>query len=137
MGDRFRGGPRAHLSPAELATLASLDARCVTLFPLGGRPQGFEAVRSAPEGLPELEDCTGELTAWLKKAGMHQGAVAVIRPDRFAYALVGTEELPQTVRQLADRWACRRARGPTGGVSSIMPTVRKNRRSSERTVFLI
>ena len=99
----FGVDPRTHLSPAELATLASLDARCVTLFPLGGRPQGFAAVRSAPEGLPELEDCTGELTAWLKKAGMHQGAVAVIRPDRFAYALVGTDELPQTVRQLADQ----------------------------------
>ncbi|MGL4565513.1 MAG: FAD-dependent monooxygenase, partial [Halioglobus sp.] len=51
----FGVDPRPLLSAAELGSLAQLDARYVTIFPLGGRPQGFEAARSAPAGLPELE----------------------------------------------------------------------------------
>ena len=98
----FGVDPRALLSPAELGSLARVDARYVTLFPLGGRPQGFDASRSAPQGLPELEDFSGELTAWLKKSGLGRGAVAIVRPDKFTYALVGGGELPQTVRRLAD-----------------------------------
>lgn len=98
----FGVDPRALLSPAELGSLARVDARYVTLFPLGGRPQGFDASRSAPQGLPELEDCSGELTAWLKKSGLGRGAVAIVRPDKFTYALVAAGELPQTVRRLAD-----------------------------------
>jgi len=98
----FGVDPRALLSPAELGSLARVDARYVTLFPLGGRPQGFDASRSAPQGLPELEDFSGELTAWLKKSGLGRGAVAIVRPDKFTYALVAAGELPQTVRRLAD-----------------------------------
>jgi len=48
-----------------------------------------------------LEDCSGELTAWLRKAGMGQGAVAILRPDKFVYALVPAAELPAAVRRLA------------------------------------
>ena len=99
----FGVDPRDLLSPAELGALAQLDARYLTIFPLGGRPQGFNTARNAPEGLPEMEDCSGELTSWLKTSGMSEGAVAVIRPDKFTYALVAGNELPQTVRQLADQ----------------------------------
>jgi 3-(3-hydroxy-phenyl)propionate hydroxylase len=98
----FGVDPRALLSPAELGSLARVDCRYVTLFPLGGRPQGFDASRSAPQGLQELEDFSGELTAWLKKSGLGRGAVAIVRPDKFTYALVAGGELPQTVRRLAD-----------------------------------
>ncbi len=98
----FGVDPRPLLSAAELGVLAQLDARYVTIFPLGGRPQGFDASRSAPQGLPELEDCSGELTAWLRKSGLGRGAVAIVRPDKFTYALVAAGELPQTVRRLAD-----------------------------------
>ncbi|MEZ5502352.1 MAG: bifunctional 3-(3-hydroxy-phenyl)propionate/3-hydroxycinnamic acid hydroxylase [Halioglobus sp.] len=96
----FGVDPRALLSPAELDALAQLDARYLTLFPLGGRPQGFEVARSAPQGLPELEDFTGELTAWLRKSGERSGAVAIVRPDKFTYALVPGRDLSQTVRRL-------------------------------------
>jgi len=96
----FGVDPRAGLSAAERASLDRLDIRYVTVFPLGGRPQGERVARSSPEGLPELEDCTGELTRWLKKAGHGPGAVAVIRPDKFTYALVRAGDLPRTVRQL-------------------------------------
>lgn len=95
--------PRALLSATELATLARLDARYVTVFPLGGRPQGAQVPRSGPEGLPELEDFTGELILWLKKSGLNEGAVALIRPDKFTYALVAGNDLPLTVRQLAEQ----------------------------------
>jgi len=110
----FGVDPRAALAPAELAALARLDARCVTLFPLGGRPQGMQSARSAPAGLPELEDCSGELTAWLGKSGVGQGAVAILRPDRFTYALVPAAELPAAPQprpsHLQPRAAARRGR---------------------------
>lgn len=93
--------PRTRLSPEKLATLARLDASFVTIFPLGGRPQGPQTDRSAPKGLPELEDCSGELIAWLRKSGGKQGYVALIRPDKFAFALVPGDEFPSAVRDLA------------------------------------
>lgn len=99
----FGVDPRALLSPADLGSLAQLEARYLTIFPLGGRPQGFEVGRSTPAGLPEMEDCTGELTAWLKRSGATRGAVAIVRPDKFTYALVSGNELSQTVRGLADQ----------------------------------
>ena len=84
----FGVDPRALLSPAELGSLARRGRPLCDPLPAGGRPQGFDTSRSAPQGLPELEDFSGELTAWLRKSGLGRGAVAIVRPDKFTYALV-------------------------------------------------
>ncbi len=82
--------PRAGLAEEELAGLAALRTRFVTLYDYGGRPQDNKGVGSpAPAGLVEVEDLSGEAVAWLRDTGAKPGYVALIRPDKFVYALTG------------------------------------------------
>ena len=37
--------------------------------------------------LVEVEDLTGEGVAWFRSVGAKKGSVAIIRPDKFVYAL--------------------------------------------------
>lgn len=93
--------PRAGLADATLRLLADLDARYVTLFPYGGRPQGLQGVaRSTAPGLAEVEDLGGEMVRWFGAAGFRSGAVAVLRPDKFAFAVVRAEALEPALQQL-------------------------------------
>ena len=80
--------PRAGLDARTLASLTALGVRCVALYPYGGRPQRAHGVEAAaPSGLAEVEDLSGEGVAWFRSAGAKKGSVAVIRPDKFVYAL--------------------------------------------------
>ena len=80
--------PRAGLDAQTLAALTTLGVRCVALYPYGGRPQRAHDVEAAgPSGLAEVEDLSGEGVAWFRSVGAKKGSVAVIRPDKFVYAL--------------------------------------------------
>ena len=80
--------PRAGLAEEDLAGLAALGTRFVTLYDYGGRPQDNKGVGlSAPAGLVEVEDLSGDAVAWLHDTGAKPGYVALIRPDKFVYAL--------------------------------------------------
>ena len=37
--------------------------------------------------LVEVEDLTGEGVAWFRGVGARKGSVAIVRPDKFVYAL--------------------------------------------------
>lgn len=96
--------PRAGLSAEALHLLADLDARHVTLFPYGGRPQGLNGVaRSTAPGLAEVEDMSGDMGAWFARAGFRSDAVAILRPDKFAFAVVAPSELEAALQQLRDQ----------------------------------
>jgi 3-(3-hydroxy-phenyl)propionate hydroxylase len=79
--------PRTHLQPADLQLLDALGTTYVALYPHGGRPQG-EVPRSSPCGLVELEDLSGYGIAWFEQSGIGTDAVALIRPDKFAFGMV-------------------------------------------------
>nr|WP_211226180.1 bifunctional 3-(3-hydroxy-phenyl)propionate/3-hydroxycinnamic acid hydroxylase [Solimonas flava] len=97
----FNVDPRKTLSPASIEMLDSLRTRYVALFPYAARPQGFHGVaRSAPPGLTEAEDIGGEMVSWFRKAGFKSEAVAVIRPDKFAFAVVSTARLDAAIAEL-------------------------------------
>ncbi len=82
--------PRTGLAAEQLAGLAALGTRFVALYDYGGRPQGSKGVEAcAPAGLAEVEDLSGEAVAWLRATGAKRGHVALIRPDKFVYALTG------------------------------------------------
>ena len=71
--------------------MTALGARYVTLYDFGGRPQGSKGVNPcAPAGLVEVEDLSGEAVAWLRDSGAKPGHVALIRPDKFVYALTNS-----------------------------------------------
>lgn len=86
--------PRAGLSQQTLSFLKKLGTGFVTLYPYGGRPQAtFGVPRSAPEGVTEVEDINGYMVEWFNKAKLKDNAVAIIRPDKFAFGVVRLKEL--------------------------------------------
>jgi 3-(3-hydroxy-phenyl)propionate hydroxylase len=92
--------PRAGLDGKTLARLTALGARFVALYPFGGRPQGGGVNRSAPtSALIEVEDLGGEGIAWFRGAGARKGYTALVRPDKFVYALRPAEQLAYAVEQ--------------------------------------
>jgi 3-(3-hydroxy-phenyl)propionate hydroxylase len=93
--------PRATLSNSSKVFLDTLDSKYVTLFPYASRPQGLNGVaRSKADGVTEVEDLNGNMVEWFKKAGFDKDAVAVIRPDKFTFAVVSSDELNQALNQL-------------------------------------
>jgi len=93
--------PKQHLSGQAAAVIECLQAEFVTVFPYAGRPQGLVGVlRSTPEHLREVEDIHGDMIAWFRKAGFSADAVAILRPDRYTFAVVNAHDLSHAVDQL-------------------------------------
>jgi 3-(3-hydroxy-phenyl)propionate hydroxylase len=92
--------PRSGLDAKTLARLEALGARFVALYPYGGRPQGNEVPKdSSASALVEVEDLAGDGIAWFRSAGAKKGAVAVVRPDKFVYALTPAANAAAVVAQ--------------------------------------
>ncbi len=93
--------PRNDLSPESRSLLQKLGVRYIALYPYGARPQGLKDVaRGVAEGLVEVEDLAGGLVAWFSKSGFKNNAVALLRPDRFAFGVVASEHADDAVMQL-------------------------------------
>jgi 3-(3-hydroxy-phenyl)propionate hydroxylase len=92
--------PRTSLDADALALWQSLGAKFVAVYPFGARPNGAVA-QAAPQGLIEAEDPDGTFHDWWRRSGASQGSVAIVRPDRFVFALVPGHELPVATREFA------------------------------------
>ncbi|WP_181721839.1 bifunctional 3-(3-hydroxy-phenyl)propionate/3-hydroxycinnamic acid hydroxylase MhpA [Nocardia gipuzkoensis] len=94
--------PRRAFGAGELAILRNLDAAFVTVYPLGGRPQGKPG--EGRDDVVDVEDHTGTLTRWFGKAGLRTGGIVVLRPDRFVFGTAaagqGAPLIAELVRQL-------------------------------------
>ena len=98
--------PRDRLTPDDLAVWESLGIRYVTVFALGERPQGYRGVaRQTAPGLAEVEDESGVLMRWFKQSGARPGSVAVIRPDKFVFALEPADSLSVVTQQVRQQLA--------------------------------
>lgn len=62
-----------------------VDATFATVFAPGSRPQGSIGDGRRRDGLIDLEDTTGEFTHWLRKAGLRDGSLLVLRPDKYVF----------------------------------------------------
>lgn len=96
----LENNPRVALSAESEQLLAALDTRYVTLYPFGGRPQGMAVQRFSPAGLVEVEEPDEALVRWFKRAGRGHDLVAVIRPDKFVFALVPAAQLDSVLAEL-------------------------------------
>jgi 3-(3-hydroxy-phenyl)propionate hydroxylase len=85
---RFRRG--AYLG------LRARDTRFVTVYPLGGRPRGKPG--EGRDDLTDIEDHTGTLTHWFRRARLRPGGVALLRPARYVF---GTAEPSETAALVA------------------------------------
>lgn len=92
--------PQRFLGEDSRAFLDTQGVRYLSLFPFGGRPQGINVQRHTPANLIEVEEVGDELLKWFKRAGGGRNAVAIVRPDKFAFALVCGEELETAVAEL-------------------------------------
>lgn len=93
--------PRATLTADNLDWLASVRTCFAEIYPYGQRPQGLRGVQHAtPSGLNEIEDVSGEMIGWFASAGFRRDAVAVLRPDRFTFALVASRDLNDAIGAL-------------------------------------
>ncbi|MFE6857648.1 bifunctional 3-(3-hydroxy-phenyl)propionate/3-hydroxycinnamic acid hydroxylase [Nocardia sp. NPDC057668] len=79
----YAADPRQAFSAADLETLRALGARFVTVYPLGGRPQGKPG--QGREDITDIEDHTGVLTRWFRRARLRPGGVVLLRPDRYVF----------------------------------------------------
>ncbi|MBT8769581.1 bifunctional 3-(3-hydroxy-phenyl)propionate/3-hydroxycinnamic acid hydroxylase MhpA [Metapseudomonas boanensis] len=102
--------PRKSLADADLQQLARLDTRYLTLYPAGGRPQG-KVSPSAPVGVDEWEDMTGECIRRFKEAGYPLGAVAVVRPDRFVFAMTNPGAVQPAIHSLLEQLGLKAVNG--------------------------
>ncbi len=101
--------PRAGLDGKTLAGLEALGARFVALYPYGGRPQGDEVPRDGSQSaLVEVEDLTGEGVAWFRSVGAKKGSLAIIRPDKFVYALTPAAHAAAAAAQVLATFGARR-----------------------------
>jgi len=107
--------PRATLSASTRAFLDSLDATFATLFGYGQRPQGHLGVaRSTPVGLAEVEDLEGDMLRWCRKRKISDGAVLVVRPDKFLFGVGSGTRLTDVIDELRRRLGFfRSARAPS------------------------
>jgi 3-(3-hydroxy-phenyl)propionate hydroxylase len=79
--------PRAMPDSASLALWQSLGTRFIAVYPFGGRPAGAVARAEGVDG----DD--GSFHQWLRASGAGRGHVAIVRPDKFVFALVPGREL--------------------------------------------
>lgn len=99
----FNCNPYESLSAENKNFLQQLDTRYVTLYPFGGRPQGEGVQRNTPASLVEVEDADGSLVEWFSKGLKARAPIAIIRPDRFVFALVDVAQLEAAIDQLKEQ----------------------------------
>lgn len=96
----LQADPREHLSPASQQLLNAQGTRYATLFPFGTRPQGASVERANSAELVEIEEIGSEMIDWFKRGGFGAGAVAIVRPDKFTFAVVKATDLDSALQQM-------------------------------------
>ena len=76
-----------------------MGCRFITLYPFAGRPQG-DVIRDFNSDLVEVEDIDGHMVDWFKKACHLDQPVALLRPDKFSFAVTANTELDGVIQQL-------------------------------------
>lgn len=114
--------PRQSLDAQALRFWNSLGASFMAIYPFGGRPEGQgragqPVARAVPEQLIECEDPDNAFFDWLRTSGHRIGSVAIVRPDKFVFALVRANELPVATREFTRQMHCAEAVLPAAEVS--------------------
>lgn len=91
--------PSAHLSSSSQQVLAQLGCQFITLYPYGERPQGAILQDFNPT-LIEVEDIDGHMVNWFQKACHVKQPIALLRPDKFSFAVVPNDEVDSAIQQL-------------------------------------
>jgi 3-(3-hydroxy-phenyl)propionate hydroxylase len=90
--------PRAVLGPG-VASWERVGTTFATVHRAGERPRGQVGERVRALDSVDLEDTSGELTTWLRRAGARHGSVLALRPDRFVFGIAhgGSDQLTRAL----------------------------------------
>ncbi|WP_447506076.1 bifunctional 3-(3-hydroxy-phenyl)propionate/3-hydroxycinnamic acid hydroxylase MhpA [Acinetobacter pittii] len=91
--------PTIGLSNTSKQVLKQIGCKFITLYPYSARPQGH-VVRDLNPDVIEIEDIDGEMVCWLRKACKASQPIALLRPDKFTFAVVNQDEINSTIQQL-------------------------------------
>lgn len=91
--------PTVYLSQSSKQILKKLGCKFITLYPFAGRPQG-DVSRDFNSDVVEVEDIDGHMVDWFKKACHLDQPVALLRPDKFSFAVTANTELDHAIQQL-------------------------------------
>jgi 3-(3-hydroxy-phenyl)propionate hydroxylase len=68
-----------------------VEATFATLYAAGTRPRGQAGDLVRDGGVVDLEDVSGTLARWLRRAGARPGSVVALRPDKFVFGVSGDD----------------------------------------------
>lgn len=94
-----------------------LDPTWACLFAAGTRPQGGPGDARPAPGLVDLESVDDGYGSWLRRAGIRQGDVVVLRPDKYVHSVLRDGAAQQAVAQLDETYPRRRG-ARTAGVGA-------------------
>jgi 3-(3-hydroxy-phenyl)propionate hydroxylase len=94
------------------------------MYEFGQRPTG-NVGRAVPARLIEMEDPEGTFFQWLRRSGGRSGSIAIVRPDKFVFALVPVRGASAATRELV-RQLDRTAAGPIQAAQrSLQPAMKE------------
>lgn len=91
--------PTQSLSNTSKQILKLIGCKFITLYPYSTRPQGH-VVRDLNPDVTEVEDIDGDMVCWFKKACKTSESIALLRPDKFTFAVVDQNEINSVIQQL-------------------------------------
>lgn len=91
--------PTIGLSNTSKQVLKQIGCKFITLYPYSDRPQGHISRNLNPDVI-EVEDIAGDMVCWLRKACKASQPIALLRPDKFTFAVVNQDDINSTIQQL-------------------------------------
>ena len=91
--------PTVNLSKQSIQVLKQIGCKFMTLYPYSLRPQG-QVIRDLNPDVIEVEDIYGGMVDWFAKTCKPSQPIALLRPDKFTFAVVTEDEINAAIQQL-------------------------------------
>ncbi len=101
----------------------AVDAVFATIYRGGARPQGRSGDQVRTRGVVDIEDVTGELSTWLRRAGAKHGSIIALRPDKFVFGISNGQSAELT-EALVSQLGLRPPGGPRSSTKPVEPQPR-------------
>ncbi|GAA3516813.1 bifunctional 3-(3-hydroxy-phenyl)propionate/3-hydroxycinnamic acid hydroxylase MhpA [Nocardioides daeguensis] len=94
--------PRAALGD-DATVWERVGATWATLYPFGTRPQGRAGEVGRTPGVLDVEDASDAFVRWLRRHGVRDGTVVVLRPDKYVFGTGRGAGLARLTAALVDQ----------------------------------
>lgn len=91
--------PTVNLSKQSIQVLKQIGCKLMIMYPYSLRPQG-QVIRDLNPDVIEVEDIYGGMVDWFAKTCKSSQPIALLRPDKFTFAVVTEDEINAAIQQL-------------------------------------